>query len=83
MHHASILILTTAVICVQVRFLLSESVILEEVVESTHYCIGSFPTVTSFVCQEVDLSWESLTINTEDIALPGREKIDWTQLLWI
>ena len=83
MHHAIILNLTTAVICMQVRFLLSETMILEEVVESTHYRIDSFPTVTSFVCQKVDLSWKSLTIHTEDIALSGHEKIDWTQLLWI
>ena len=77
------LFLTAAVICVQVHFLLSETVILEGAVKSTLYGIGSFPTVTSFVCQEVDLSWLSLTIDTEDIALHEHEKIDWTRLLWI
>ena len=83
MHPVIILILSAAVVCVQVHFTLSKTVILEEIVESTHYSVGSFPTVTSFIRQEVDLSWESLTIDTKDSTLPGCEKIDGTWLQWI
>ena len=48
------------------QFFLSRTVILEEIAQLTHYSVGSFTTVSSFIHQEVDLSWESLALDTED-----------------
>ena len=56
---------------------------IKEVVKSANYCIGSFPTISSFICKEVDLSGEGLTINTKYGALPRCQEVYGTRLQWI
>ena len=64
-------------------FLLSKTMILKEIVQSVNYCIGSFPTISSFICQEFDLSGEGLTINTKYGALPRCQEVYGTWMQWI
>ena len=59
----------------QVHFLLTKTVMLEEVVQSTDDSICTLAAVTCFINQEVDLTRESFTVYTERCALP-RCKVD-------
>ena len=80
LHHAIVLVLPRAVVCVEVDVHLTEAMVLQKVVYAAHHCIGSFSVVTSLVCQEVDMPGESLAVDTKDCTLPWRENIDRARL---
>ena len=50
--------------------------LLEEVVWKAHYGVGSFPRVTRFVNEVVDLPWYGFTTYPKDSTLPRGKKID-------
>ncbi len=60
--------------------LLTQAVVLEEVVKLADDRFGPFPTITSFITQKVDLSGNGLTCNSKYSTLPrGRgQEVDGT-----
>ena len=48
LHHAIIIVLHCAVVCIEVYIHLTEAMVLQKVVHAAHY---SFSAVTSLICQ--------------------------------
>ena len=50
LHHAAVLVLPCAVVCMQVDIPLSKAMMVKEIVNATNHSIGNFITVSGFVC---------------------------------
>ena len=83
LDHAVVLILASTVVSMEVCNLLSQSMVLQEVVNSADNGIGSLTTVSSLISQEVDLPRNGFTVHSKHCALSRCEKVDWTWLKWI
>ena len=83
MHDGGILISPTTVFRMQVYRLLTQPVVLKEVVEHTYDGVRALPHVDSLVNEVVHLSGKGLTTHTEDGALSGCHGVHEARLLWI
>ena len=83
LHHSIILVLTDAVICMEICFILAKTVVIKKVVQPTNYSICPFPPICGFIGEKVHLSWNTFTSYTENGTFPACEKVNWSRLEWI
>ena len=55
LHHAVVLVLSGAVVCMQIHIPLPKAVVVKKVVDAAYYSIGTFATVSCLIGQEIDL----------------------------
>ena len=67
----------------QVHMHLSKAVIVKKIVKTTDHSIGAFPTISSLVCQKIDLARQSFTGYAKYRALPRCKEVDGAWLQWI
>ena len=65
LQHATVLVLTTAIVAMEKHFFLTKTMMAEKVMELSNYHICTFSTVSSFVSQKIDLTRNCLTIDAK------------------
>ena len=78
--HAVVFVLSTTVISVKVDMFLFKAMMLKEEVQPTYNSVGTLTAISSFVCEKVYLTRNSLTIDTKHCALPWCQKVNWPRL---
>ena len=76
LEHSVILILSHAVVYMQVDMCLFQAMLLKEVMEQTDDCVGPLPCVTGFINEVVDLPRDSFTTYPKESALARSEEVD-------
>ena len=76
LNHGIVLILTGAIVSMQKHLPLTKTVVVKKVVQLTDDIICLLSTISSFVCQEVDLAWYSLAVYTKYSTFTRSEKVE-------
>ena len=88
-HHASpsqvpkhelVLVLSRAVVTVQLDMFLPKPIIGEEMVQVRQDCIGALADAVSLIDQVVDLLRHTLTADSKHTTLAGNQKVHWPRL---
>ena len=79
-YHSIVLILTPAVVSMEVDVLLAEPMYLKEVVEHADYGIGSLTNVNCLINKVIDLSGNSLTAYSKNSTLSWGEEVHGARL---
>jgi hypothetical protein len=80
LEHAVVFVLPCTVVSVKEHLLLAKAMMKKEVVQLTHYCVGSLATSTSLITEEIDLPGNGLTIHPKHRTFPRSEEIYWARL---
>ena len=75
-----IFVLPWTIVTMEKNFHFSQSVVQEEVVQLANYNIGTFPTISCFISEEIYLSRNSLTMNSKNAALAWSQEKNWPWL---
>ena len=74
-YHAVIFVLFCTVISMQVHHFFTQSMHLEEVVETTDDFVGSFATLSSLLSEEIHLPRYRFTVDAKDSTLPRSKEV--------
>ena len=80
MEHSVILVLPHTIVRMKVDMCLSQSMLLEEMVEHADDGVGPLPRIAGFINEVVDLPWNGFTTYPKDSALARGEEVDWARL---
>lgn len=81
--HELFLVLSRAVVTVQLDMFLPKSMMGEEMVQVWEACIGAFADAVSLIDQVVDLLRHTFTANSKHTLLVGNQKVHWSRLDWV
>ena len=74
-YHAVVLVLSCTVISMQVHHFFTQSMHLEEVVETTDDIVGSFTTLSTLISEEIHLPRYSFAVDAKDSTLPWSKEV--------
>ena len=80
MEHRVVLILPHTIVRMQVHIHLSQTVLVEEMMEHANNCVSSLPCIAGFINEVVDLPRDGFTTYPKDSTLARGQEVDGARL---
>ena len=81
--HCIVLVLSSAIVCMQVQICFPKTMDIKEVMQPADQRVGSLPYLTRLIREEVNLVRYGLTVYSKHRALSRGEKVDGAWLHWV